>query len=61
MIKRFWWLLLNAVLLLFILSTLKVSGDEPPTELKITIPDYEVSRVTDFDYVSIPGGHVFTC
>jgi hypothetical protein len=58
MIRRFWWLLLNITLFLFVFNALQVNGDDLPSVLKITIPDYEVSKIADFDYVNIPSGHI---
>ncbi len=58
MVKRFWGMLFNIVLFIFIFNVLQVKGAEPPSMLEIIIPDYEVSKIADFDYVSIPGGHV---
>lgn len=33
-------------------------GAEPESALEITVPDYEVSTIANFDYVEIPGGHI---
>jgi PKD repeat protein len=58
MVKRLWRMLFNIVLFIYIFNMIRVKGAEPPSILEITIPDYEVSKVADFDYVSIPGGYV---
>lgn len=58
MIKRFWWLLFSIILFLSIFNVLQVNSTEPPSMLEILIPDYEVSKIADFDYVRIPGGHI---
>lgn len=45
------WMAVHAVLVVTF-----AFGQKPPTELKLSLPKYEVRRVGNLDYVRIPGG-----
>lgn len=36
----------------------KLICSEPPTKIELTIPDYEVTKIGEFDYVEIPEGYI---
>lgn len=57
--KRFSLILLVSIIVIsffLLLRNINVRGTEPPSSIKIDIPDYTVERVGGFDYVEIPGG-----
>jgi len=45
---------------LAILVAASASGQTPPTELKLSLPRYEVTRLESLDYVRIPRGQMLT-
>lgn len=59
--KSFSLILLVSVIIFsvfFMLRNINVGGVEPPTYLKIDVPNYTVERVEGLDYVEIPGGDI---
>jgi PKD repeat protein len=59
--KRFSLILLVSIIVIsffLLLRNISVGGTEPPSFIKIDIPDYTVERVEGLDYVEIPGGDV---
>jgi len=59
--KRFSLILLVSIIVIsffLMLRNISVGGTEPPSFIKIDIPDYTVERVEGLDYVEISGGDV---
>lgn len=46
------------IIFIFLLGSVTLYGKEPPTILKLKIPDYRIDRVGELDYVDIPGGEI---
>lgn len=56
--RKSWWLVAILVLFLIVCSGTPVSGTKPPSVLKVTVPDYNVTTADNLDYVDIPGGSI---
>ena len=52
------WLSIILALGLFLGGISHTKGAEPPSVLKVVVPDYQADTIGGLDSVDIPGGHI---